>query len=69
MNRNARRNFRAFSTLTPYQHSYGILLTTCLGIFFGVVYLALRRNLWVVILGHGVYDAAHALCLSTLSAR
>jgi membrane protease YdiL (CAAX protease family) len=69
MNRNARRNFRAFSILTPYQHSYGILLTTCLGIFFGVVYLALRRNLWVVVLGHGVYEAGHALYLSTVFAR
>jgi membrane protease YdiL (CAAX protease family) len=58
-----------FGLSHAYQHLYGILLTTCLGIFFGVVYLALRRNLWVVVLGHGVYDAGHALYLSTLSAR
>jgi membrane protease YdiL (CAAX protease family) len=49
-----------------YQQLYGILLTTFLGFFFGVVYLALGRNLWVIIIGHGVYDAAHAIYLSGL---
>jgi membrane protease YdiL (CAAX protease family) len=42
-----------FGLSHAHQHLYGILLTTCLGIFFGVIYLALRRNLWAVILGHG----------------
>jgi hypothetical protein len=37
------------------------LLTTLLAILFGFVYVALRRNLWVLIVGHGFYDAAHAL--------
>jgi membrane protease YdiL (CAAX protease family) len=50
-----------FGLSHAYQHLYGILLTTFLGIFFAVVYLALRRNLWVIIIGHGVYDAAHAI--------
>jgi CAAX protease family protein len=53
-----------FGLSHAYQHLDGILLTACLGIFFGVVYLVLRRNLWVVVIGHGVYDAAHALYLS-----
>jgi hypothetical protein len=26
--------------------------------------LTLRRNLWVILIGHGVYDAAHAIHLS-----
>lgn len=55
-----------FGLSHAYQHLYGILLTTFLGIFFAVVYLALRRNLWVIIIGHGVYDAAHAIYLSGL---
>jgi membrane protease YdiL (CAAX protease family) len=55
-----------FGLSHTYQHLYGILLTTSLGILFGVVYLALRRNLWVIIIGHGVYDAAHAIYLSGL---
>lgn len=53
-----------FGLSHAYQQLYGILLTTCLGIFFAIVYLALRRNLWVIIIGHGVYDAAHAIYLS-----
>jgi len=55
-----------FGLSHAYQQLYGILLTTFLGIFLGVVYLALRRNLWVTIIGHGVYDAAHAIYLSGL---
>jgi hypothetical protein len=53
-----------FGLSHAYQHLYGILLTTCLGILFGLVYVALRRNLWVIVIGHGVYDAAHAAYLS-----
>jgi membrane protease YdiL (CAAX protease family) len=53
-----------FGLSHAYQQLYGILLTTFLGFFFGVVYLALRRNLLVIIIGHGVYDAAHAIYLS-----
>jgi hypothetical protein len=41
-----------------------MLLTTFLGIFFGLIYLTLRRNLWVILIGHGVYDATHASYLS-----
>jgi hypothetical protein len=26
--------------------------------------LTLRRNLWVILIGHGVYNAAHAIHLS-----
>ena len=55
-----------FGLSHAYQQLYGILLTTFLGLLFGAVYLALRRNLWVIIIGHGVYDAAHAIYLSGL---
>lgn len=55
-----------FGLSHAYQHLYGMLLTTFLGIFFGLVYLTLRRNLWVILIGHGVYDAAHAIYLSGL---
>jgi membrane protease YdiL (CAAX protease family) len=53
-----------FGLSHAYQYLYGILLTTFLGIFFALVYLMLRRNLWVILIGHGVYDAAHAIYLS-----
>ncbi len=53
-----------FGLSHAYQHLYGILLTTFLGIFFGIVYILVRRNLWVIIIGHGFYDAAHAIYLS-----
>jgi membrane protease YdiL (CAAX protease family) len=56
-----------FGLLHSYQHLYGIVLTASLGLFFGIVYLALGRNLWVVVIGHGVYDAAHALYIAALS--
>jgi membrane protease YdiL (CAAX protease family) len=55
-----------FGLSHAYQHLYGILLTGFLGLFFGIVYLALNRNLWVVVIGHGLYDAAHALFLAGL---
>jgi len=58
-----------FGLSHAYQHLYGIVLTTFLGIFFGLVYLALRRNLLVVVVGHGVYDAAHAFYLSEFFRR
>jgi membrane protease YdiL (CAAX protease family) len=53
-----------FGLSHAYQHLYGVLLTMFLGIFFGLVYLSVRRNLWVIMLGHGVYNAAHAIYLS-----
>ena len=55
-----------FGLSHSYQHLYGIVLTGFLGLFFGVVYLALNRNLWVLVIGHGLYDAAHAFYLAGL---
>jgi len=55
-----------FGLSHSYQHLYGIVLTGSLGVFFGIVYLALNRNLWVVVIGHGLYDAAHAFYVAGL---
>jgi membrane protease YdiL (CAAX protease family) len=43
-----------------YQQTYGMVLTGGIGLFLGAVYLLSGRNLWIVAIGHGVYDAAHA---------
>jgi len=47
-----------------YQHLYGMLLTGVIGLFLGSVYLLSGRNLWIPIIGHAVYNAAHAVYLS-----
>lgn len=49
-----------------YQQLYGVMLTGAIGLFFGLIFVFGGRNLWIVIVGHGVYDAAHALYLSGL---
>ncbi len=43
-----------------YQQAFGMILTTGLGLLLGAIYLWSGRNLWIVVIGHGVYDAAHA---------
>jgi membrane protease YdiL (CAAX protease family) len=35
-----------------------ILITGTLGVVMGIVVLASGRNLWPVIIGHGIYDAS-----------
>jgi uncharacterized protein len=47
-----------------YQQLYGMLLTGAIGLLLGLVYLLSARNLWIPIIGHGVYDAAHATYIS-----
>jgi membrane protease YdiL (CAAX protease family) len=47
-----------------YQGLYGIMLTAAFGLAFGATYLGAGRNLWIVAIGHGVYDAAHAFYLA-----
>ncbi len=46
-----------------YQQLYGVALTGAIGLFLGGVYLIAGRNLWIVIIGHGFYNAAHAAYL------
>jgi len=50
--------------LHGYQHLYGMQLTGVIGLFLGSVYLLSGRNLWIPIIGHAVYNAAHAVYLS-----
>lgn len=50
-----------------YQQLYGVILTGAIGLFFGLIFVYGGRNLWIVIIGHGVYDAAHALYISGLA--
>lgn len=47
-----------------YQQLYGMVLTGAIGLFLGTVYLMTGRNLWVVVIGHGFYNAAHAASLA-----
>ena len=46
-----------------YQQVYGVVLTGAIGLFLGAVYLIAERDLWIVIIGHGFYNAAHAAYL------
>lgn len=45
-----------FAAPHAYQGLSGLLATFAFGIAFGAVFLATRRNLWVVILAHGFVD-------------
>ena len=53
-----------FGLAHGYQQLYGMALTGIIGLFLGAVYLLSGRNLWVPIIGHGVYDAAHAIWIA-----
>jgi CAAX protease family protein len=47
-----------FGAAHAYQNPLGILITGTLGVLMGVLVLALGRNLWPVIIGHGLFDAS-----------
>jgi membrane protease YdiL (CAAX protease family) len=49
-----------------YQQLYGVVLTGAIGLFLGGVYLTTGRNLWIVIIGHGFYNAAHAALIGMM---
>lgn len=49
-----------------YQSTYGMVLTGGIGLFLGLIFGYGGRNLWIPIIGHGIYDAAHAFFLSGL---
>jgi membrane protease YdiL (CAAX protease family) len=55
-----------FGFFHGYQQLYGMVLTGAIGLFLGGVYLIAGRNLWIVIIGHGFYDAAHAAYLGMM---
>ena len=45
-----------FSLGHGYQGLSGVITTGLTGLFFGILYLACGRNLWVPILAHGALD-------------
>jgi membrane protease YdiL (CAAX protease family) len=47
-----------FGAAHAYQNPLGIAITGTLGVLMGVIVLVSGRNLWLVIIGHGVYDAS-----------
>src|SRR6478736_5820506 len=47
-----------FGLAHAYQNPLGIAITGALGILMGLLVLASGRNLWAVIIGHGLFDAS-----------
>jgi CAAX protease family protein len=47
-----------FGWAHAYQNPLGMAITGTLGILMGLLVLALGRNLWPVIIGHGLFDAS-----------
>jgi uncharacterized protein len=47
-----------FGLAHAYQNPLGIAITGTLGVLMGLLVLAAGRNLWPVIIGHGLFDAS-----------
>ena len=47
-----------FGAAHAYQNPLGIAITGTLGVLMGLLVLAFGRNLWPVIIGHGLFDAS-----------
>jgi len=47
-----------FGVAHAYQNPLGIAITGTLGVLMGFIVLASGRNLWPVIIGHGLFDAS-----------
>jgi hypothetical protein len=47
-----------FGAAHAYQNPLGIVITGTLGVLMGLLVLASGRNLWPVIIGHGLFDAS-----------
>jgi uncharacterized protein len=47
-----------FGAAHAYQNLLGIAITGTLGVLMGLLVLASGRNLWPVIIGHGLFDAS-----------
>ena len=47
-----------FGLAHAYQNPLGIAITGTLGVLMGLLVLATGRNLWPVIIGHGLFDAS-----------
>ncbi len=46
----------AFGALHAYQGASGMLVTGVAGLLLGTAFLIVRRNLWVVVIAHGLVD-------------
>jgi hypothetical protein len=47
-----------FGAAHAYQNPLGIVITGTLGVLMGLLVIASGRNLWPVIIGHGLFDAS-----------
>ena len=47
-----------FGAAHAYQNPLGIAITGTLGVLMGILVIVSGRNLWLVIIGHGLYDAS-----------
>jgi uncharacterized protein len=47
-----------FGVAHAYQNPLGVAITGTLGILMGLLVLGSERNLWIVIIGHGLFDAS-----------
>src|SRR5712691_511549 len=47
-----------FGAAHAYQNPLGMVITGTLGLLMGFIVIASGRNLWPVIIGHGLYDAS-----------
>ena len=47
-----------FGAAHAYQNPLGIAITGTLGVLMGVIVLVSGRNLWIVIIGHGLHDGS-----------
>jgi membrane protease YdiL (CAAX protease family) len=47
-----------FGIAHAYQNPLGIAITGTLGVLMGLIVIACGRNLWLVIIGHGLFDAS-----------
>src|SRR5438093_2548474 len=47
-----------FGVAHAYQNPLGIAITGTLGVLMGLIVLASGRNLWLAIMGHGLFDAS-----------
>ena len=50
-----------FGVAHAYQNPLGIAITGALGVLMGLLVLASGRNLWLVIIGHGLFDASRVV--------
>ncbi|MDT4969857.1 MAG: protease family protein [Acidobacteriota bacterium] len=50
-----------FGAIHAYQNPMGMLLTGTIALISGIVFLAIGRNLWLLIIAHTLYDTARVI--------